>query len=158
MTVCATGRSLPEMNACTTATSILINFCKYPVTTAKSWYPEYMDELFTVMLNWCDKETPLFPYLCTLIWMFAHNPDYKAVILQISNVKYRMERIKNLVMRKQHMVDRSRTKAVSYFVHYKALPLPSLKPDWGLDYKDRPRTFTNAVHAYESVARILDLA
>lgn len=153
--MCATGRSLPEMKACIAAASILINFCKYPVTTETAWCPEFMDGILTLMVNWCDKESILFCYLCTLVWVFAHRQHCKEYILSLPNVRQRLDKMRGLIMRKQNMVTRTRTKGISVFMSYKNLPTPSLKPDWGLDLKDSPRTFTNAIHAFDCVFDIL---
>lgn len=155
--ICGTGRSVPETTACSISTSILINFCKYPPTTEKCWYPQYIDLLLTVMQNCCDKESPLFCNLCTLLWLFAHRNSFKNCILKITNVNVRLDKIQKQVIRKQNMVARSRTKGLTFFASYKKLPLPSLKPDWGLDFKDSPRTFTNAVHACDCLLRVLSI-
>lgn len=155
--MCATGRSTPEMKVCIAATSIMINFCKYPATTEKAWCPQYMDGILTLMTNWCDKESILFCYLCTLLWLFAHRKHCRDYILSIPNVKQRIDKIGGLVIRKQNMVAHKRIKVISLFTDYKGLCKPSLKPDWGLDLKDAPRTFTNAIYAFDSVVSILSL-
>lgn len=158
MMISAAGRSLPEMNVCIHATSTLINFCKYKPAISNCWLPEYLDNIFTLMINWCDKEGLLFPYLCTLIWLFAHVEEYKATIVAIPNLKQKMDRIKSLTMRKCKMVSRTnKLLGNSVFMLCSNLRLPSTKPDWGMDYPERPRTFSYSVHAFNSLSEILNI-
>ncbi|XP_025832422.1 abnormal spindle-like microcephaly-associated protein homolog isoform X2 [Agrilus planipennis] len=150
-------RSLPDMKASVLATSILINFCKYPPTKEASWVPEYIERTFQVMLHWCDKDEPLFPYLCTLIWLYAHNEDYRKYIVQIPNIVNILTKMKGLCQRKQKMWERSSLKGISLFSVYKNLPIPLTTPDWGLDYVDHPRIFNNSVHALDCLIKQLRL-
>ncbi|KAG5885778.1 hypothetical protein JTB14_031213 [Gonioctena quinquepunctata] len=154
----ATSRSLPEMKACIYSVNILISFCKFPPTKQCSFVPQYIDNLVTVMLHWCDKESQLFPTLCTLFWLFAHTAPWKRFILSLPNIEQRLRKIHGLVSRKQAMVKRSVVKGgVSHFASFKNLPLPSLNPDWGLDYKNKPNVFTNSTHALSALASILNM-
>ncbi|CAH0552800.1 unnamed protein product [Brassicogethes aeneus] len=152
-----TARSLPEMTACTLACSILINFYKYEPTTEKSFVGDYMDNMVTVMLNWCDKEAPLFPAICTLLWLFSHKPEYKAVILKVPHLQQRLLKVQTLTYRKEKMVGKTGVKGSSLFAHQGNLPLPSTTPDWGLEYKHKPNVFKNSVHALKSLLSILDM-
>lgn len=156
LTISSTNRSPAEIQACTAATSILINFCKYPPARPSAWCPQYMDTIVTVMSHCCDKEEKLFPYLCTLLWLLAHNKEYKEVILAIPKCSQKLMKIKSLCLRKHKMVSLQQHKTASYFSSYINLPEPSLSPDWGLDYLDRPRTFSNSVHGFNCVLKILD--
>nr|XP_023013304.1 protein abnormal spindle [Leptinotarsa decemlineata] len=153
----ATSRSLPEMKACIFSVNILISFCKFPPTRQYSFVPEYIDNLVNVMLHWCDKESQLFPNLCTLFWLFAHTPKWKRFILNLPNLDIRLKKVQSLVSRKESMVKRSITKGVSHFETVKNLPMPSLNPDWGLDYKNKPNVFTNSIHAFASLSAILNM-
>lgn len=156
ITICGAGRSVSEMDVCTKATSILINFCKYSLTTEKCWHSQYMDNIITVMQNCCDKEYALFCYLCTLLWLFAHKQQYKQYILQLPNVAIRLDKIQKLVNRRQNMASKmAKRGGMTFFGNYKNLPKPSLKPDWGLDLPQSPRTFTNAMHAFNCFLEIL---
>ncbi|KAL3281232.1 hypothetical protein HHI36_004446 [Cryptolaemus montrouzieri] len=151
------ARSLPEIEICVLSTYTLINLCKYPPTSAMTWFPEHLDSMVRIMLHWCDKEEMAFPGLCTLFWLFAHNAEYKKVILDLPNLVSQIEKIKTLILRKQKMVMRSANKLItSKFYPKRNLPLPGLRPDWGFDYTKRPRTFTNSVHAIESLIAILN--
>lgn len=154
--ICAAGRSLPEINICIEATSILINFCKYPLTTEKCWYPEYLDNIITVMQNCCDKDNALFSYLCTLLWLFAHRDDFKMYIVQIPSLFVRFEKIRILLTRKQNMVAKVGPRGgMSFFRSDRDLKIPALEPDWGEDRKDAPRTFNNAPYAFHCLLKIL---
>ncbi|CAH1119295.1 unnamed protein product [Phaedon cochleariae] len=153
----ATSRSLPEMNACIYSVNILINICKCPSTKKYSFVPQYIDNLLAVMLHWCDKESQLFPTLCTLLWLFAHTPQWKRNILKLPNIVQRLMRIQGMVARKETMVKRSTSKVLSHFATLKNLPMPSLLPDWGLDYANNPNVFTNSVHAFNSLLSILEI-
>ncbi|XP_018579175.1 protein abnormal spindle [Anoplophora glabripennis] len=152
-----TNRSLPEMRACILSVNILINVCKYPPTRPYSFFPEYIDNFVTIMMHWCDKEALLFPSMCTLLWLFAHNPEWRKVIGSLPNIEQRLSKIQSQVSRKQSMVRRAGAKGQSLFAPYETLPLPSLEPDWGLAYKYNPYIFTNSVHAFSSLLCILNL-
>ncbi|KAK9879773.1 hypothetical protein WA026_006838 [Henosepilachna vigintioctopunctata] len=150
------ARSLPEIQINVLSTYILINLCKYPPTTALTWFPEHLDSMLNIMIHWCDKEEMVFPSLCTLFWLFAHNREYKQVILELPYLHQKLIKINGLVVRKQKMVIRSVTKlSNSKFHSTKYVKLPGLKPDWGFDYPDRPRTFINSVHAIQCLQEIL---
>lgn len=154
--LCATSRSLPEMNACILSVNILITFCKYPPTKVNSFVPEYIDNLIMVMLHWCDKESLLFPHTCTLLWLFAHESKWKNFIVSLPNFDQRFDKIRTLVLRKQSMVRKAGVKGTSLFSTFKDLPLPGLKPDSGLSCnKTRPNTFNNSVHAMLEISKIL---
>lgn len=34
-----------------------------------------------MLLRWCDKECGIFITLCTLVWIFGHNPEMNEVLL-----------------------------------------------------------------------------
>lgn len=135
--------------------SILINFYRFEPTRKNTWIPEYMDQLTSVMLHSCDKETPLFPTLCTLIWFFSHNEEYKNVIIASPNFAQKMTEICKLTGRKEKMIAKMNVKYHSFFSPYKNLPLPSMTPDWGLEYKERPKTFSNSIHALNCLRKTL---
>ncbi|KAJ8985779.1 hypothetical protein NQ317_014432 [Molorchus minor] len=151
-----TNRSLPEMTACIYSVNILININKYAVTRSYTFIPEYIDNIVTVMLHWCDKDEQLFPSMCTLLWLFSHNAKWKRLIKSLPNIEQRFAKIQMQVTRKKSMVKRTGVKGHSVFTPYKTLPLPSCEPDWGLEYKHKPHVFTNSVHAFDSLLRILE--
>ncbi|KAF7268285.1 hypothetical protein GWI33_018555 [Rhynchophorus ferrugineus] len=150
------ARSRPEMIACNVATFILINFYKYSHTRKNSWNPEYLDPVFNVLLHWCDKEAPLFSTLCTLLWLFAHEEQWKEEIKNVPNIQHRLSKIQTLVERKESMVLKTKRLAnvASVFSYMENIKYPTLNANWGLDY-DRPNTFTNAVFACSSLIKIL---
>ncbi|XP_017772144.1 PREDICTED: protein abnormal spindle [Nicrophorus vespilloides] len=150
--VISTARSLPDMQACQLATSILINFCKYEKSRNNCWYPQYLEEFVKVMLHWCDKEGDLFPHFCTLFWLYTHDPEWLECIKKLPNLEQSFAKMKTLSERKAKMVVKSyNSKQASTFSAYTKLPLPSLKPDWGYECKDKPRIFTNSLHALKSI-------
>ncbi|KAJ8950710.1 hypothetical protein NQ318_012790 [Aromia moschata] len=153
----ATNRSLPEMTTCVLSVRILINIYKYAPTRKHSFAPDYMDNIVKVMLHWCDKDAQLFPSMCTLLWLFAHEPKWKRVITALPTIQQRLEKIRTQVARKESMVRRAGVKGASVFAPYGSLPLPSLDSDWGLEYKHKPYAFTNSVHALSSLLTILDM-
>jgi len=155
--ISSAARSLPEMDACNTAAFILINFCKYPATRVNSWDAAYVDAVVNVMLHWCDKEAPLFSTLCTLLWLFGHEEQWKEVIVGLPNINQRFHKIQTLVIRKQNMVLKSK-KEISSSVFGRAVNMkwPTRNANWGLDY-DRPNTFTNAAFALSSLMNILGI-
>jgi abnormal spindle-like microcephaly-associated protein len=154
-TIISTNRSLPEMKACTAAASILINFYRFEPTRTNSWLAEYAEHVISVMLHWCNKEAPLFPTLCTLVWLFAHNKKYKEVIISSPNFKQKMERIAFLCRRQRDMVTKVNVKYESLFSVRHNLPLPSSEPDWGLEIKNRPKIFYSSVQAIDCLLNIL---
>ncbi|CAG9768197.1 unnamed protein product [Ceutorhynchus assimilis] len=155
--ITAAARSLPEMKASNVSSYILINFYKYPKTRQNSWDPTQMDRVLNVLVNWCDKDSPLFPTLCTLLWLFAHEAEYKKVLLALPNFQLRLAKISTLVMRKQNMVEKShKLQLHSCFGSVKHLKVPSTTATWGLDYK-RPNMFTNSVFALTHLMNIFDL-
>ncbi|XP_057658450.1 protein abnormal spindle isoform X1 [Diorhabda carinulata] len=151
----STSRSLPEMNACIYSVNILINFFKLEETKESSFSPHYLEKLVTLMMHWCDKESQLFPSLCTLFWLFAHTPQWRRLIINIPNIDKKFEKIGELVSRKDSMVKKQGAKGSALFASFKNLPMPSLVADWGLDYKNNPFVFTNSVHAFNSLMSIL---
>ncbi|CAG9835729.1 unnamed protein product [Diabrotica balteata] len=153
----STARSLPEMNACIYSVNILITFNKLKETKECSFVPNYIEKLITLMTTWCDKESQLFPALCTLFWLFSHTPRWRRFILDLPNIKQKLERIKGLVTRKANMVKKQVTKGSTVFASFKTLPTPSLLPDWGLEYKKNPFAFTNSVHGLNSLMAILSI-
>lgn len=156
--LCATSRSLPEMNACILSVDILITFCKNPTTKVHSFVPEYIDNLVLVMLHWCDKESLLFPHICTLLWLFAHEPNWKRFIKSLANFDQRFDKIRSLVLRKESMVKKAGVKGSSVFSMIKDLHLPNLKPDSGFfTNKSRPNTFSNSVQAMYELTKILEI-
>lgn len=50
--------------------------------------------LAQMLLRWCDKECGIFITLCTLVWIFGHNPEmnevsfYKQLSLQTIYITY----------------------------------------------------------------------
>ncbi|XP_028131174.1 abnormal spindle-like microcephaly-associated protein homolog [Diabrotica virgifera virgifera] len=153
----STARSLPEMHACIYSVNILISFNKLKETKDYSFVPSYIEKLITLMMNWCDKESQLFPALCTLFWLFSHTPRWRRFILDLPNIKQKLEKIKGLVTRKANMVKKQVTKGSTVFASYKTLPTPSLLPDWGLEYKKNPFAFTNSVHGLNSLMASLSI-
>lgn len=151
----ATARSLPEMEICTHITRILINYCKLPETKAFSFVAKEMHVIVLLMMHWCDKEAPLFPNLCTLLWLFAHNDKWRQQILNSQNFEQQFCKIGQLCERKFKMVQKTGVKGSSVFEPYKHLPLPSVLPDWGLDYKHKPYAFSNSMFAYNCLKKIL---
>lgn len=152
-----TNRSLPEMTACIFSVKILINICKHNPTRPYSFFPEYIDNIVTVMMHWCDKEAQLFPSMCTLLWLFAHTPEWRDFIRRLPNIEQRFHKIQSQVLRKKGMVRKAGVKGYSVFAPYKNLPLPLLVPDWGLTYKHKPYVFVNSIHAFSSLLCILNL-
>lgn len=146
------------MQSCTAATNILINFCKYPTTIGNCWHPEYLDDVFTVMIHWCDKDYSLFAHLCTLIWHLAQDPKRRTFITALPSLPNKLHKIKQLCERKYKMATKVQHKSATpdMFGHYKNLPTPSIEPDWGLECKKKPRTFKNAVHAMHSLMNLLN--
>lgn len=156
--ICATNRSLPEMNACILSTNILITFSKHPSTKRFSFVPDHIDSLLSVMLHWCDKESKLFPSLCTLIWIHAQVKEWREVIVAVPNFNQIVTKMRTLVSRKASMVRRAGVKGTSLFSITEGLPMPSLKPDFGLTYNKRgPNTFTNSVLAMEELCKVLKI-
>lgn len=153
----STNRSPAEIEICTVATSILINFAKYYPTLSSTWIVEQIDDLFTVMNHCCDKEEKLFPYLCTLVWIFLQIKEYKSFICALPQIRHKLQKIYTLCVRKQKMVTHKNSRKESFFVQNNNLIKPLLGPDWGIDYTDRPRTFTNSVFAIECVLCALGL-
>ncbi|KAL1501696.1 hypothetical protein ABEB36_006978 [Hypothenemus hampei] len=152
----AAGRSMPEMHLSNNGVLVLINFYKYSITRKESWNADQMDGMFDVLLHWCDKQTPLFCTLCTLIWLFAHEAKWKKVLLRLPNVEQRLFKMHSLIMRKQNMVLKSNQLcSQSWFGPLVNLKLPSRTAKWGLDY-DIPVTFVNAVHGIGQLMKILD--
>lgn len=152
----ATIRSYPEAQLCSLSAQILINYFKVEETRKYSFIEKYIDHSITIMSHWCDKDNSVFPTLCTLIWLFAHVAPWKEFISSLPNGKQRFQKMEVLCARKQSMVLKTGVKTVtSYFGPYKNLPMPTTKPDWGLDYKGKPHLFTHAVHALHSVYNIL---
>ncbi|XP_066153671.1 protein abnormal spindle [Euwallacea fornicatus] len=151
------ARSLPEMNIGNRAALILINFCKYSATRERCWSEEYLEGLVQVMAHWCDKESPFFCTLATLIWLFAHQPQWKKALVKIPHIETKLYKIHLLVHRKQNMVSKSkRVSSCPVFGHLsgKVLTMPSTDIRWGLD-SDRPRTFETAVQAVTELTKIL---
>lgn len=150
ITLASTNRSLPEMEACTYSSLILISLYKFPPTRASAFVPEYMEKIMSMLLHWCDKEAPAFPTMATLLWLFAHDNNYREIIEGTVQFKQKMERIKEACKRKENMVRKQSEKRGSLFLsYYKDLPLPYLKPDWGFDYPNRPRVFLNSLQAFD---------
>ena len=116
-----------------------------------------MESLVTVMLHFCDKENPLFPTLCTLLYFFLKNEEYKSVITNTPKFRDKMRLIKDKADRKMRMVQKvkSPTQNDSFFRVRQNLPLPVDTPDWGLDYKNKPRVFLNSVQAVDTIIAIL---
>ncbi|EFA02970.2 abnormal spindle-like microcephaly-associated protein homolog [Tribolium castaneum] len=156
-TIIVTNRSPAEMEVSTLACSILINFYRFEPTRSATWIPQLIEKLLSVMLHSCDKETALFPTLCTLFWMFAHNEEYKNFIVSSGNFKHKMRRICELCERKAKMNSKVIIKFQSFFVPYKDLPLPSMTPDWGFELKHKPKTFTNSIHALQCLRNRLNV-
>ncbi|KAF5302457.1 hypothetical protein FQR65_LT08547 [Abscondita terminalis] len=150
------NRSPAEMVLSTVAVSILINFYKFQDTSKAAWFPSHISNLIIVMSHCCDKEDNLFPYLCTLIWLFAHNEEYKQFICSLPTHTQLFTKIKTLCLRKKNMVNLRKSSIPSLFRSTSESHLPLLTPDWGLDYADRPRTFTNSIHALKCVLNILN--
>ncbi|XP_066257818.1 protein abnormal spindle [Euwallacea similis] len=151
------ARSLPEMNIGNRATLILINFYKCAATRERCWSEEYLEGLVQVMAHWCDKESPFFCTLATLVWLFAHQPQWKKTIAKIPHIEIKLYKIHLLVYRKQNMVSKSkRVCTCPVFGHLsgKVLNMPSTAIRWGLD-SDRPRTFETAVQAVTELMKIL---
>lgn len=155
--ITSSTRSVPELIVCTEATSILINFVKYEKSAPYAWQPEHLDKILNVMRGSCDKDERLFPYLCTLIWLFAQDDEKRSCILELNNVEKRMHKIKELCLRKEKMLRKCTVKKQSFFSPCTKVLLPSLKPDWGLDYLDSPRTFVNSVHAVNALFDVLKI-
>nr|XP_022909271.1 abnormal spindle-like microcephaly-associated protein homolog [Onthophagus taurus] len=155
--ISVTTRSEPERETITLSTSILINFWKIEESREQSWNADYIDIIITKMTHWCDKDHSLFVYLCTLLWLFAHSNKYKRIIKSTAHCQRKLYKIKTACERKQRMMLRANTRAVvSYFGPYNGFPLPSLEPDWGINYEARPKFFKNAMHAIESLINKLD--
>lgn len=151
------SRSLPEMKAATIAASILISFSKYEESYEYAWQPSNLDSIITILKHCCDKESALFPLLCTLLWTFCHEEKKKICFLVLPNFNKQMAKIKFLVNRMEIMVQRGAHKGQSVFTPLPVYNLPSLIPDWGIEYVDRPRTFKNSVFAFNSLMKILGL-
>ena len=108
------------------------------------------------MGHWCDKETPLFPNLCTLVWLIAGKDEYKNVLKTLPKINERLLKIKQMCERKQRMVSQQQVMlSSSIFLSFKNVPLPSRVPDWGIEYTDRPRTFKNSLHGLQCLLNIL---
>ncbi|KAJ3664959.1 hypothetical protein Zmor_000488 [Zophobas morio] len=153
----STNRSVLETQLSTAAVNVLINVYRYKPSRPHVWVPEYMESLVTVMLHFCDKENPLFPTLCTLLYFFLKNEEYKSVITNTPKFRDKMRLIKDKADRKMRMVQKvkSATQNDSFFRVRQNLPLPVDTPDWGLDYKKKPRVFLNSVQAVDTIIAIL---
>lgn len=145
------NRSLPEMQVAIQATAILINFCKCSFTIDKVWQPDYMENILSLMLIWCDKESLLFPYLCTLIWLLCHNENYKNVIVNMQYFKRDIHKMHSLCTRKAKMYKNNMKSSVFSPC---ALQLPTTKAYWNYTRGNKPYTFTNSLHALENVINI----
>lgn len=144
-----TNRSPPEIKVCTATVSVLINFYKFEPTKQYVWLPKYLEKLLDIMLYSCDKESELFPTVCTLMWLFAQNEEYRSTIVNSCKFKEKLTQIRERVERKVKMISKMNVKYQSFFTNPKNLPMPSILPDWGLDYK--PKIFTNSVQALKSL-------
>lgn len=155
-TIISTNRSPPEIQVCTVAISILINFYRFKPTRSKSWIAEYMENIITIALHFCDNDSPLFPTLCTLIWFFLQNEEYKNVVLSTPRFEQKMSQIKGKCDRKMKMISKMKLQYISFFANYqKNCPLPSEEPDWGLELKDKPKVFTNSVLALKCILSVI---
>nr|CAI5858332.1 unnamed protein product [Callosobruchus analis] len=149
------NRSLPETEACIVSTNIMINFYKHEGSRPFSFVPNSLDAIFKIMLHFCDKECELFPSLCTLLWLYAHEPKWKKVIQEVHDLEHMLLKIHDLIIRKKNMVQKSNTKKKSLFAAEKC-KLPNLDADWGYEIKNKPFKFGNSIFGFEQLLKILD--
>lgn len=153
--VISTTCSLPDTNLCAVALSILINFAKYEPAKKNVWLPQFADSLVKVLTQRCEKENLAFSYMCTLLWLLAHDDDCKMDLLKVNQIDKRLMKIYTLCNRKEKMMGLHSSNQSSVFLKKNPLMLPYRKPDWGINYEDKPRTFTNSTFAIKSLLIIL---
>ncbi|VEN51699.1 unnamed protein product [Callosobruchus maculatus] len=149
------NRSLPETEACIVSTNIMINFYKHEGSRPFSFVPDSLNAIFKIMLHFCDKECELFPSLCTLLWLYAHEPKWKKIIQEIHDLEHMLQKIHDLIIRKKNMVQKSNSKKKSVFAAEKC-KVPNLDPDWGYEIKNKPYKFSNTIFGFEQLLKILD--
>ncbi|CAH1978424.1 unnamed protein product [Acanthoscelides obtectus] len=149
------NRSLPETQACIISTNIMINFYKHKDSRPFSVVPESLDAFFKIMLHFCDKECELFPSLCTLLWLYAHDANWKRVIRGVPDIEHILMKIQDLVIRKKNMLQKTTTKQKSVFVAERC-KLPNLNADWGYELNNKPYKFHNSIFGFEQLLKILD--
>lgn len=108
------------------------------------------------MMNFCDKDSAVFPTACTLLWLFGHNKEWKKRIRNF-DVKYKISKMESLLSRKIIMVSKSRMTASLVFSKSKNLYLPYMLPDWGLDLEKKPFKFQNSLYAFKCLRKILEV-
>lgn len=59
---------------------IILNLARYNSTTANTFQQGGLVTIAQMLLRWCDKDCDIFNTLCTLIWIFAHDPKKQQVI------------------------------------------------------------------------------
>lgn len=148
MTLVRSNRSVPWMDACTKATSILVTLAKYPPTKPYILKEDYIETLTRFLTVTVEKEVPLFLHLSTLIWVLIEDPDYAEVILSDSRSIWLLNSVYSTLTKKKQKTPQSSSKI-------KDDVMPNSKPDWGLRQK-QPRLFVNALHAITSILRRLN--
>ncbi|XP_043476721.1 abnormal spindle-like microcephaly-associated protein homolog [Leptopilina heterotoma] len=148
MTLVRSNRSVPWMDACTRATSILVTLAKYPPTKPYILKEDYIETLTRFLTVTVEKEVPLFLHLSTLIWVLIEDPDYAEAILSDSRSIWLLNSVYSTITKKKPKTPQPSSKI-------KDEVMPNSKPDWGLRQK-QPRLFVNALHAITSILRRLN--
>ncbi|XP_012279874.1 protein abnormal spindle isoform X2 [Orussus abietinus] len=150
-TLVLSNRSLPWMEVCITAASILLNVAKFSRTRIYVSKVEYAETIARLMTITIEQQSELFLHLATLLWILAENPDYCNAVRSCTRTTWLLRSLDNVVKKKKvkKLVESSKQKE-------QTLLLPSTKPDWGMKQK-QPRLFSNPQHAVSTVLNKLKI-
>ncbi|XP_033230716.1 abnormal spindle-like microcephaly-associated protein homolog [Belonocnema kinseyi] len=146
MTLVQSNRSVPWMDVCTRASSILITLAKYPPTRPFILEKKYIETLARFLTVTVEKEIQLFLHLATLMWILIEDSKYAEALLRNSRSAWLLKSLYDTVSKKMHKFATANSETMEV--------LPNPKPDWGLKQK-QPRIFGNVVHAVTSISERL---
>uniref|UniRef100_A0A336KZE0 CSON002493 protein n=1 Tax=Culicoides sonorensis TaxID=179676 RepID=A0A336KZE0_CULSO len=152
-----TIRSEPDKQVIELCACIILNLSRYPQTKEVAFSEYGLMTIAQMLLRWCDKECGIFIALCTLIWIFGHDPDMNQKIRKFMvtpDAIYMLRETKKLTLRKEKMRQTVKKQFGRYLndgidSNEKKL-LPNLEPDYGL-IKGKPYVFMSPVFALDTV-------